>query len=175
MGSCHGRGFSHTQCSSWRSNDMRSFARRSFTFSMSTLARIVGTSTPADANILRHYSWRGLAAQHVRTYSSPTVPVSRITRKHQVLSPNQHGEQIRFDNGLRRSVNAHHLSGKRHKSNKHTESSQQPLSGLWKPTHLQRLYYGSESVKKYLLECLPSDTSKAFIVSRCPQKSYTIS
>lgn len=46
-----------------------------------------------------------------------------------------------------------------------TESSQQPLSGLWKTTHLQQLYYGSDSVKKYLLECLPSENSKAFIIT----------
>jgi len=46
-----------------------------------------------------------------------------------------------------------------------TDSSQHPLSGLWKPTHLQRLYYGAESVKKHLLECLPSESSKAFIVT----------
>jgi alcohol dehydrogenase class IV len=46
-----------------------------------------------------------------------------------------------------------------------TESSQHPLSGLWKPTHLERLHYGPESVKKYLLECLPKDSSKAFIIT----------
>jgi len=46
-----------------------------------------------------------------------------------------------------------------------TESSQHPLAGLWKPTHLERLHYGPESVKKYLLECLPKDTSKAFIIT----------
>ncbi|SMY24442.1 unnamed protein product [Zymoseptoria tritici ST99CH_1A5] len=44
-------------------------------------------------------------------------------------------------------------------------SSQDPLKGLWKPTHLQRLYYGSGSVKENLLECLPSETSKAFIIT----------
>ncbi|KAK5163271.1 uncharacterized protein LTR77_010857 [Saxophila tyrrhenica] len=45
------------------------------------------------------------------------------------------------------------------------ESSQNPLSGLWKPAHLQRLYYGSGSVKKNLTECLPKESSKAFIVT----------
>ncbi|KAK3690618.1 hypothetical protein LTR37_019062 [Vermiconidia calcicola] len=45
------------------------------------------------------------------------------------------------------------------------ESTQQPLSGLWKPTHLQRLYYGSESVQKNLLDCLPSESSKAFVIT----------
>lgn len=46
-----------------------------------------------------------------------------------------------------------------------TESSQQPLSGLWKPTHLEKLFYGHESVQKHLLECLPKDSSKAFIIT----------
>ncbi|RMZ31903.1 hypothetical protein D0859_03994 [Hortaea werneckii] len=46
-----------------------------------------------------------------------------------------------------------------------TDSSQHPLSGLWKPTHLQRLYYGPDSVQKHLLECLPKDSSKAFIIT----------
>lgn len=46
-----------------------------------------------------------------------------------------------------------------------TESSQHPLAGLWKPTHLERLHYGAESVKKHLLDCLPKETSKAFIIT----------
>ncbi|KAI5208038.1 Dehydroquinate synthase-like protein [Aureobasidium subglaciale] len=46
-----------------------------------------------------------------------------------------------------------------------TESSQSPLSGLWKPTHLQQLFYGADCVSKHLLECLPTDDSKAFIIT----------
>ena len=46
-----------------------------------------------------------------------------------------------------------------------TESTEHPLSGLWKPTHLERLYYGPSSVQKHLLSCLPSSSSKAFIIS----------
>lgn len=46
-----------------------------------------------------------------------------------------------------------------------TESTQTPLSGLWKPTHLQNLYYGPDSVKNHLLSCLPSSSSKAFIIT----------
>ncbi|EME79549.1 uncharacterized protein MYCFIDRAFT_61341 [Pseudocercospora fijiensis CIRAD86] len=45
------------------------------------------------------------------------------------------------------------------------ESSSNPLSGLWKPTHLQRLHYGPDSVKKHLLECLPNESSKAFVLT----------
>ena len=46
-----------------------------------------------------------------------------------------------------------------------TESTEHPLSGLWKPTHLQRLYYGPSSVQTHLLECLLKDSSKAFIIT----------
>lgn len=45
------------------------------------------------------------------------------------------------------------------------EATTNPLSGLWQPTQLQRLHYGSGSVKKHLLSCLPSETSKAFIIT----------
>ena len=48
---------------------------------------------------------------------------------------------------------------------KMTESTEHPLSGLWQPTHLQRLYYGPSSVHKHLLECLPNGSSKAFIIT----------
>ncbi|QIX00239.1 hypothetical protein AMS68_005756 [Peltaster fructicola] len=44
-------------------------------------------------------------------------------------------------------------------------SSQEPLRGLWKPTHLTRLHYGSGSVREHLLDCLPSEKSKAFIIT----------
>ncbi|MCJ1486062.1 hypothetical protein MMC06_006238 [Schaereria dolodes] len=46
-----------------------------------------------------------------------------------------------------------------------TEATENPLSGLWKPTHLHRLHYGPSSVKTHLLDCLPSPKSKAFIVT----------
>jgi len=46
-----------------------------------------------------------------------------------------------------------------------TDSSQHPLSGLWRATHLARLYYGPNSVKQHLLECLPKESSKAFIIT----------
>lgn len=46
-----------------------------------------------------------------------------------------------------------------------TESTEHPLSGLWKPTHLQRLYYGPSSVQQHLKACLPSSNSKAFIIT----------
>lgn len=46
-----------------------------------------------------------------------------------------------------------------------TESSQSPLSGLWKPTHLEHLFYGPDCVSKHLLECLPNEKSKAFIIT----------
>ncbi|MCJ1357390.1 MAG: hypothetical protein MMC33_007386 [Icmadophila ericetorum] len=46
-----------------------------------------------------------------------------------------------------------------------TEATQNPLSGLWKPTQLQQMYYGPESVQKHLLSCLPTKSSKAFIIT----------
>lgn len=52
-----------------------------------------------------------------------------------------------------------------------TQSS--PLSGLWKPTHLERLYYGPSSVHDNLISCLPSSSSKAFIVTGSSLASKT--
>jgi alcohol dehydrogenase class IV len=46
-----------------------------------------------------------------------------------------------------------------------TDATNHPLSGLWQPTQVQKLHYGSESVKKHLLDCLPSESSKAFIIT----------
>ncbi|KAH3994856.1 hypothetical protein HBI13_165210 [Parastagonospora nodorum] len=46
-----------------------------------------------------------------------------------------------------------------------TDATNHPLSGLWQPTQLQKLHYGSESVKNHLLDCLPSEKSKAFIIT----------
>ncbi|ERF70781.1 hypothetical protein EPUS_08339 [Endocarpon pusillum Z07020] len=45
------------------------------------------------------------------------------------------------------------------------ESTDHPLAGCWQPTRLQALYYGSGSVRKHLLWCLPSPESKAFIIT----------
>ncbi|KAK5070852.1 hypothetical protein LTS08_000498 [Lithohypha guttulata] len=53
----------------------------------------------------------------------------------------------------------------RNKSSKAMESSLDPLVGLYKPNQLKGLYYGSGTVKDHLLSCLPSETSKAFIVT----------
>lgn len=79
-------------------------------------------------------------------------------------SKRQNEHRLRLSNNLNRSVLAPSTPQKRWKTNR-VESTQHPLSGLWKPTHLKRLYYGSDSVKKHLLECLPSEKSKAFIIT----------
>ena len=47
------------------------------------------------------------------------------------------------------------------------------LSGVWKPTHLERMYYGPSSVHDNLLSCLPSSTSKAFIITGSSLASKT--
>lgn len=46
-----------------------------------------------------------------------------------------------------------------------TESTEHPLSGLWKASQLERMYYGPDSVNKHLLSCLPTSSSKAFIIT----------
>jgi len=46
-----------------------------------------------------------------------------------------------------------------------TEATTNPLSGLWKPTHLKALYYGPDSVSKHLLSTLPTESSQAFIIT----------
>ena len=47
------------------------------------------------------------------------------------------------------------------------------LSGLWKPNHLERLYYGPSSVHDNLTSCLPSSSSKAFIITGSSLASRT--
>ncbi|KAF2113381.1 hypothetical protein BDV96DRAFT_496439 [Lophiotrema nucula] len=46
-----------------------------------------------------------------------------------------------------------------------TDATYHPLSGLWQPTQLQKLYYGSETVSTHLIEALPNEKSKAFIIT----------
>ena len=48
---------------------------------------------------------------------------------------------------------------------KMTESTNHPLSGLWQPNRLERMYYGPSTVEKHLASCLPSPNSKAFIIT----------
>ena len=52
-------------------------------------------------------------------------------------------------------------------------SLSKPLSGVWKPTHLERLYYGPFSVRDNLISCLPSSSSKAFIITGSSLASRT--
>ena len=54
-----------------------------------------------------------------------------------------------------------------------TERTEHPLSGLWVPTQLERLYYGPNSVQKHLLSCLPSSSSKAFVITGTSLASKT--
>ena len=54
-----------------------------------------------------------------------------------------------------------------------TERTEHPLSGLWAPTQLERLYYGPNSVHKHLFSCLPSSSSKAFIITGSSLASKT--
>ncbi|KPI42023.1 Alcohol dehydrogenase 4 [Cyphellophora attinorum] len=46
------------------------------------------------------------------------------------------------------------------------EATLNPLTGFYKPhTALKGLYYGPDAVKQHLLSCLPSEKSKAFIIT----------
>lgn len=45
------------------------------------------------------------------------------------------------------------------------DSSLHPLQGLYKPNQLKALYYGPDVVKKHLLSALPTESSKAFIIT----------
>ena len=45
------------------------------------------------------------------------------------------------------------------------DASLHPLSGLYKPHQLKALYYGLDVVKAHLLSCLPTESSKAFIIT----------
>lgn len=46
-----------------------------------------------------------------------------------------------------------------------TDATYNPMCGLWQPTQLQHLFYGGETVAKHLVESLPSEQSKAFIIT----------
>ncbi|KAF1998805.1 Dehydroquinate synthase-like protein [Amniculicola lignicola CBS 123094] len=52
-----------------------------------------------------------------------------------------------------------------HSKTKMTDATNHPLCGLWQPTQLAKLYYGSKSVENHLLEALPTESSKAFIIT----------
>jgi hypothetical protein len=45
------------------------------------------------------------------------------------------------------------------------QSAGEPLSGTWLPTYLKTVHYGPGSVEKHLLASLPSENSKAFIIT----------
>lgn len=45
------------------------------------------------------------------------------------------------------------------------QSSESPLSGLYIPTQLAKLYYGPSTVSSHLTSCLPTPHSKAFIIT----------
>ncbi|KAK7542056.1 uncharacterized protein J3D65DRAFT_644027 [Phyllosticta citribraziliensis] len=45
------------------------------------------------------------------------------------------------------------------------DATTRPLSGLWKPNHLEKLWYGPKSVDKHLIESLPKESSRVFIIT----------
>lgn len=58
-----------------------------------------------------------------------------------------------------------HPQGQTRNKSSAMESSLDPLYGFYKPNQLKGLYYGSGTVNKHLLSCLPSENSKAFIIT----------
>src|ERR1700759_5218673 len=59
----------------------------------------------------------------------------------------------------------HHFARSRVVSQTMVNPTGEPISGLWLPTYLKALHYGPDTVKKNLLSCLPSERSRAFIVT----------
>ena len=45
------------------------------------------------------------------------------------------------------------------------DAASHPLAGFYKPLGLKGLFYGPDVVKQHLISCLPSETSKAFIIT----------
>lgn len=93
------------------------------------------------------------------------TPVSTTPRPQTLTRDARYVERLRLCDCVSGSVRAVTGTQRRYQSSKYAESSQQPLSGLFKPTHLNRLYYGSGTVKKHLLDCMPKETSKAFVIT----------
>jgi len=48
---------------------------------------------------------------------------------------------------------------------KTVSSTDHPPFGLWRPHYLKGMHYGADCVEKYLLGCLPTPDSKAFIIT----------
>lgn len=90
--------------------------------------------------------------------TSPHFPSSLIKTSTRIVGP-----QITPRGDVRRRITV----AKLHRQSLicMTESTQHPLSGFWKPTHLQGLYYGPSSVQTHLVSALPSPASKAFIIT----------
>lgn len=116
------------------------------------------------ARRLSHCRWGTSKLFAINNYRS-SLSSTRSYSSRDIIAPSSVSSHGSFQQPqLRRSVFPTHAQQIRYKS-KMTESSQHPLAGLWKPTHLERLQYGQGSVKKNLLECLPKDSSKAFIIT----------
>ncbi|KAK7509636.1 uncharacterized protein IWZ02DRAFT_495103 [Phyllosticta citriasiana] len=56
------------------------------------------------------------------------------------------------------------INSVRHKS-KLVDATTNPLSGLWRPNNLEKLWYGPGSVDKHLIESLPKDSTRVFIIT----------
>lgn len=93
----------------------------------------------------------GISARGLGNCRIPLVSISRAAHNIPRRTFNLYSSHIRYSSTKAKP--------------KMTDATNNPLAGLWQPTQLQRLHYGSGSVKTHLLSCLPSENSKAFIIT----------
>lgn len=93
-----------------------------------------------------------------RGFGNCRIPLVSISRTSHIPQP----RTIYRNNKLQQFRYTSTQSKPKHKM---TDATNSPLAGLWQPTQLQRLHYGAGSVSKHLLDCLPKENSKAFIIT----------
>lgn len=118
---------------------------------------IVRVSYPAAGISSLHLYIRGSLRSFQRLY----------TRHH--YKPGTTGQNLPLisrQNFVYLPINPTSLLFTRHKTTYNmVDATNHPLSGLWQPTQLQKLFYGGETVATHLFECLPTPQSKAFIIT----------
>jgi len=99
----------------------------------------------------------------IRTSPSPCLP-ARARRLAFVSKASGYHFNGSVPGHFQQQQQQRNYSSKSLKAFSMTDSTYQPLSGLWQPTQLQKMHYGSGSIK-HLLDCLPNEKSKAFIIT----------
>lgn len=114
---------------------------------------------PAPIPIQITTASRTLPARGLGNHRIPSTTISRSSKATPPLTSSAYTLQSRH------ASTASKVEPKPNPKPKMTEATTTPLSGLWQPTHLQRLHYGPGSVSTHLLACLPRASSKAFIIT----------